>query len=180
MGIDHSLRPEQLNADRPGGEAGCGCHALDCDIEQMAGQLDDRTLSYVLETRPHFEDLRQAVSQLAGMLVLSTAGAKSVTQDHAMLAAAAEAHLRSLEGIRSARWTRRSKHHHRHLLEAAENIGLAVARAGEGLHLVAAGQANEGILVPLKAAYRHLQWAAQALPGFEVLNFDQACCAPQA
>ena len=32
---------------------------------------------------------------------------------------------------------------------------------------------------PLNAAYRHLSWAGKALPGFEVLSFDQACCAPQ-
>jgi len=35
------------------------------------------------------------------------------------------------------------------------------------------------VLEPLKSAYSNLAWAAQALPGFELLSFDQACCAPQ-
>jgi hypothetical protein len=180
MQIDHSLRPEALGAEPFGGEGGCGCAAPDCDIEQLIGQLDERTISYVLETRPHFEDLRQALSQIAGMLVLATAGAKSVTQDHAMLAAAQEAHQRALDGIRAARPALRARHHHRHLLDAADCLGLAIAKAGESLHLAGDRRRTEGVFVPLRTAYRNLHWAAQALPGFEILNFDQACCAPQA
>jgi hypothetical protein len=31
--------------------------------------------------------------------------------------------------------------------------------------------------VPLRAAYRELQWAALALPGFEIVALSQGCCA---
>jgi hypothetical protein len=180
MRIDHSLRPDALGAAAFGPEPGCGCIAPDCDAGQLTDELDERTVIYVLETRSHFEDLRQALSQIAGMLVLATVGAKSVTQDHAMFAAALEAHRRASDGIRAARPTTRAQHHHEHLLEAADSLGLAIAKAGEGLHLAGDRQRMEGMSAPLQAAYRSLNWAGQALPGFEILNFDQACCAPQA
>jgi hypothetical protein len=32
------------------------------------------------------------------------------------------------------------------------------------------------ILTPLRAGYTHLQHAANALPGFEMVAFDQGCC----
>jgi hypothetical protein len=180
MQLDHSLRPEAVAAAGPGEGAGCGCPARHGKDGDIADRLDDRTVAYVLDMHPHFDALRQAISQIAGMLVLAAAGAKSVTQDHVMFAAAAEAQRRTLDGIRAARPSARARHHHRHLLDAAEHLGLAIATAGETLHIAAGGQRLSGVYAPLQAAYRHLQWAAGALPGFEILSFDQACCAPQA
>jgi hypothetical protein len=177
MGIDHSLKPELLLS---AADAHCGCEDPHCDADQLAVQLDDKTLSYVLATRLYFEDLRQAVSQVAGMLVLASAGAKSVTQDHAMFAAAQEAHRRALDGIYAMRPTTRAAHHHRHLLKAAEDLGLALARSADRLHLDSKDAGGkDGVFGPLEAAYRNLSWASRTLPGFEVVNFDQACCAPQ-
>jgi hypothetical protein len=178
MRIDHSLRPDVLGPERPDEASGCGCPPP--DVATLADQLDDRTIAYVLETRPHFEGLRQAISQIAGMLVLATAGAKSVTQDHAMFGAAKQAHGRALDGIRAVRPSARAQHHHRHLIHSAECLGVAIAKAGEELHIAARGEQMSGVLAPLQTAYRNLHWAADSLPGFEVLDFNQACCAPQA
>jgi len=110
---------------------------------------------------------------------LASAGAKSVTQDHAMFAAAREAHRRALDGIQATRPTTRSAHHHRHLLKAAEDLGLALARSADRLHLGSRDARKDGVFGPLEAAYRNLNWASRTLPGFEVVNFNQACCAPQ-
>jgi hypothetical protein len=66
------------------------------------------------------------------------------------------------------------------LVAAAGGLGLALRRAQEDLHLHGIDRARvDPVLEPLKTAYRNLRWAAQALPGFELLSFDQACCAPQ-
>jgi hypothetical protein len=178
MRIDHSLQPELLQLDP--GEAGCGCADHARLAGDLAGTLDERTIRYVLETRPHFEELRQAVGQLAGMLVLAAAGAKSVTPDHPLFATARQTLGRASDGIRSARPGARAAHHHRHLLRAVEVLGFALARAKRDMHLHGVErQRIEPVLAPLQAAYRHLAWAAKALPGFEIVSFDQACCAPR-
>jgi hypothetical protein len=53
-------------------------------------ELDDATAAYVLETGKAFEDLRQVAAELAGLLVLEAAGARSELPQHPMLGAAEE------------------------------------------------------------------------------------------
>jgi hypothetical protein len=178
MRIDHSLRPERLLREADS-EAACGCQEQ-ADPAAPDGTLDDRTVRYVLETRPHFEALRQAVGQVAGMLVLAAAGAKTVTQDHPLFANARETLERAGDGIRAARASRRAAHHHRHLVAATDALGLALRQAQEDMHLHGLERERiDPVLRQLQTAYRHLAWAAKALPGFELLSFDQACCAPR-
>ena len=69
MAIDHSLTPGRLVLDAAAAEAQCGCEDHGRFADALSDGLDDRTIRYILETRPHFEDLRHAVGQVAGMLV---------------------------------------------------------------------------------------------------------------
>lgn len=180
MTIDHSLQPDRLSLDAGKAEARCGCDDHDRFAGELAATLDDGTIRYVLETRPHFEDLRHAIGQVAGMLVLAAAGAKTVTQDHPLFATARRTLDRVSYGICAARPSARAAHHHRHLVAAVDALGFALKRAGEDLHLHSVDRARvDPVLEPLQIAYRHLAWAAKALPGFELINFDHACCAPQ-
>jgi hypothetical protein len=176
MRIDHSLRPERLEFDAAEAESGCGCDGH----EDLPDSLDDHTIRYVLETRPHFEELRHALGQVAGMLVLAAAGAKTVTQDHPLFASARRTFDSAGDGIRAARPSARAEHHHRHLVAALGAMNFALNRAQEDLHLSAMSRERvDAVLRPLQSAYRHLAWAAQALPGFELVSFNQACCAPR-
>jgi hypothetical protein len=178
--IDHSLTPDRLVSAAAEAEAACGCEDHDRFVGGLSDMLDDRTIRYVLETRPHFEDLRHAVGQVAGMLVLAAAGAKTVTQDHPLFATARATLERVAEGIGAAHPSARAIHHHRHLVAAVAGLGLALKRAQEDLHLHGIDRLRvDPVLEPLQAAYRNLAFAAQALPGFELLSFDQACCSPQ-
>jgi hypothetical protein len=180
MAIDHSLTPDRLVLDMAGADANCGCEDHDRFAGELSHTLDDRTIRYVLETRPHFEDLRHAVGQVAGMLVLAAAGSKTVTQDHPLFATARATLERVSDGIGAVRPSIRAVHHHRHLIAAVGGLGLALKRAQEDMHLHGIDRARvDPVLEPLKTAYRNLAWAAEALPGFELLSFDQACCAPQ-
>jgi hypothetical protein len=180
MAIDHSQRPERLILHAAEAEAQCGCETHDRFAGELADTLDDRTIRYVLETRPHFEDLRQAVGQVAGMLVLVAAGAKTVTRDHPLLATACATLEQVGDGIRAARPSARATHHHRHLVAAVGALGLALERASADRNLQSVDRERiDPVLEPLRIAYRNLAWAAQALPGFELLSFSQACCAPQ-
>jgi hypothetical protein len=135
----------------------------------MSLPIDDLTAVYILETRRHFEDLRQVSGQLAGFLVLSASGANSASPDHPLLPAARELHRAAQDGVRSARPTERARMHHRALLDSAAALAQALeaAKAGE----------VDPVLIPLRAADAHLRRASRELPGFEMVAFEQGCCA---
>ena len=139
--------------------------------------IDDDTAAYIIEHRKHFEDLRQVAAQLAGLLVLAASEARSATPDHPMLDMAEELFGEAVDGVRHARPTARAQRHHDHLLRAATSLGMALSEARERFARPAsAAGAIEAVLSPLSSGYVHLQDAAAALPGFELVAFGQGCC----
>ena len=143
----------------------------------MTSEIDDETATYVLESQKHFEDLRQVAAQLAGLLVLAAAGAGSAMPDHPMLDAAEQLYEEAVEGVRRARATVRARRHHHHVVRGAAEIGRALSIAREHPGQLDSGRAIDRILTPLRTGYVHLQQAADALPGFELIAFEQGCCA---
>jgi hypothetical protein len=130
--------------------------------------VDDVTAAYILETRKCFEDLRQVAAQIAGILVLAAAGGKSATPDHPMLKAADDLHQAAFDELRRVRPTERARAHHRCLLQAGAALEIALWEARR--------MEVDSVLIPVHAAYAHLQRAAGALPGFEMVAFGQGCC----
>ena len=146
--------------------------------------LDEDTASYTLETRKCFDDLRQVAAQIAGVLVLAEAGGKSATPDHPMLKAAADLHREAVDQVRSRQPPVAARSHHEFLLQAAESLAAALA-AASGLRMgtaaalaAASGRRLEtsAILPPVREAYEYLARASNALPGFPMVAFEQACC----
>src|SRR5580658_7388886 len=135
--------------------------------------IDDATAGYILETRKCFEDLRQVTAQIAGVLVLAAAGGTSGTPDHPMLEAAAELHREALDRLRGVRPTERARGHHLCLTEAAQALSIALSIALSGRQRIEIAP----VLLPVRAAYAHLERAAGTLPGFEMVAFQQGCCA---
>ena len=135
----------------------------------MSAALDDATVAYVLETRRHFEDLRQVCSQLAGLLVLVAAGSESAGPHHPLLESADRLHQEAADGVARARATDRSRRHHTYLARASAELRIALdaARSGREIDLV---------LAPLRRAYDALQAASRELPGFEMVSFEMSCC----
>jgi len=139
--------------------------------------LDDATLVYVATMHKAFDHLRQVAGQLAGLLVLAVAGGYGVA-GHPMLELIDTALSAATDAVRR-RPPPRGAHQHRHLLRALDQLGLALAAAR--LHLRAGYDAEiDAIMVPLRAGFAELQWAANVLPGFEVVAFSQGCCARHA
>jgi hypothetical protein len=132
--------------------------------------VDDKTAAYILQTRRHFEDLRQVASQIAGLLVLSASGANTASPDHPLLETAWELYRDAIDGVRTAQPTERAGIHHNCLLEAGAALGVSLAAARKSLD-------TDSVLIPLRRAYGHLQKGAEALPGFEMVAFGQGCCA---
>lgn len=151
---------------------------LTCDAPMtapLAGDLDEATLRYVEAMRVPFDQLRQAAGQIAGVLVLAVTAAGGAA-GHPMLEMADTARREAADAVARVRPPPDSLHHHRHLAYAARDIGLALDAARR--HMRGADDiATDAVMLPLRAGYRHLQWAAGALPGFEVVAFSQGCCA---
>jgi hypothetical protein len=140
-------------------------------------QVDDETAAYVLEQGKHFEDLRQVTAQLAGLLVLAAARANGATPDHPLLATAEQLFHNAVDGIRHARVTMRARQHHHCLLAAIAAVRQALDAAHTHLGRLSAHVDLDPVLTPLRAGYAHLQRAADALPGFDMIAFDRGCCA---
>jgi hypothetical protein len=141
--------------------------------------IDDETVAYTLEAHRYFEDLRQVAAQLAGLLVLAAAGGRSATPDHPMLEAAGRLHESASAAIRSLRATPRASAHRDYLSRAAAALECALASARTHLWRPGRNAEVEPIMLPLQAAYDQLRLAARALPGFEMISFEQACCGTQ-
>jgi hypothetical protein len=136
--------------------------------EHWEVEVDDATVAYILEARKHFEDLRQVAAQLAGLLVLTASGAKSAGPEHPVLDAAEQLFRETADAIRRLPVTSRARQHHHYVLQAASLLQMSLSAARRGVDI-------DPPLVPLKAAYTQLQRAAEELPGFEMISFDQAC-----
>jgi hypothetical protein len=139
------------------------------------GDLDDGTLRYVAAMRAAFDPLRQAAGQLAGVLVLAVASGGGAA-GHPMLDLADAALREAKDTISTTRPPPRGAHHHRHVTRAAELIAAALDAARR--HRRGADDAaTDAALLPLRAGFQELQLAAAVLPGFEVVAFEQGCCA---
>lgn len=142
-----------------------------------ASELDATTVSYVLDMGPPFEDLRRVAAQLAGILLLATAGSKLATPRNPLFGAASASYERAMDSIRSVTVPQRAKHHHHHLMKSAGLIGNAMASCRTSGALAVD---LDLVLSLLREAWDQLRLAAAALPGFEIVAFDRACCAEHA
>jgi hypothetical protein len=138
--------------------------------QPVRAAVDDETAAYILATRRGFEDLRQVAAQLAGLLVLAASGSQSAGPHHPMLTSATDLYRNALETMHQARVPQSAREHHQDLLHAAAALGRAIRGAQTGL-------AIDPVLIPLRAAYGHLQMASNILPGFPMVAFDHGCCA---
>ncbi len=142
--------------------------------DALAG-LDEATLRYVMAMRVPFDLLRQAAGQLAGVLVLAVSTRTGVA-GHPMLELARAARREAQEAVLATKPPPRGTHHHRHVSRAADMITLALDAA----YLHRRGDddtATDGVLRPLRCGFQELRQAAAAVPGFEVVDFAQGCCA---
>jgi hypothetical protein len=139
----------------------------------MPSALDDRTVAYVVEAQPVFEDLRQVAAQLAGLLVLAATGSKEATPDHPMLHASTRVFAQANDGVNRVGTlvTDGTRHHYRALVAARESLTRTLACADAWPLDV------DAVLDPLRQAYAHLQDGSRMLPGFPIVSFDQGCCA---
>ncbi len=140
--------------------------------------IDDRTTAYVIAAQPVFEDLRQVAAQLAGMLVLFATGSKTAAPDHPILTTASALFAQAADAVAriNASVTEPAREHYDALAASVVSLRVALAAARSELGKPGVAADLDAPLVPLRHAYDYLQRAASALPGFQMVSFDQACC----
>lgn len=150
----------------------------------MTSAVDDRgdraLLSYMESARPVQEMLRQVLTQVAGCsLMLMTRARPSMPPEGAMPLARVAAE-RAHEQLRAIRVPEAAAHHFHHLEKVAEAIRRAFAGVDACMAPGAGDADRDRLSGALNAATKHLRASARLLPGFEIVDFGQACCAMHA
>lgn len=143
----------------------------------LAHEADHALLAYIEGGRVAQDLLCQVLTQLAGysLMLMTTSRRPNLAEQSIRGASAAAA--RAFEDIRALAVPSAARHHHHHLCKAAEAARHAFA-AAERCGRPDAGEAERDALTrALQAATAHLRVTARLLPGFEMVDFDQACCA---
>lgn len=147
----------------------------------MATMVDDRideaTLSYIETARPVQVLLQQVLTQVAGYSLMLMTNSKAASRPEGAILTARAVANDAYEQLQALRIPARAAHHHHHLLQASEATRWAFAAAEK----CAAPEATEGerktLVRALNAASEHMRTTARLLPGFETVDFSQACCA---
>lgn len=139
--------------------------------------LDDGTVSYVLAAQATFDILRRIAVQLAGFELLNEIDARDRHLQDTPLTLAETALREARDGLCTLLPTPAALAHHQHLLRSCETLGTALRMARSNLALPRGSPLTSDNAAVLKQAIGHLRHVSHLLPGFEIVNFSQACCA---
>lgn len=142
---------------------------------RLASEVDPRLFDYVVAAQGRFDGLRQCAAQMAGLLVLAAAGGRT-DPGHPMLELARNAHGAAADATYGAKVPAGAAHHHRHMAAAAKTLAAALKAMPDALSQRSEGAVDQAF-APLQAGFRELQNASRCLPGFEIVDFEQGCCA---
>lgn len=135
----------------------------------------DPVLAYVLAARPLHAALREAVIQLAAFALYRATRTRALALDITPLDRARDTLGDHTAGLAALRAPDPAAHHHHHLMGAATALERALA-AG---YATGTG-ADTLFFAAVEEAERHIRAAGRLLPGFEMVDLTQACCAMHA
>jgi hypothetical protein len=143
-------------------------------------QFADPVVRYMADCGEVQERFRQILTQLAGFALLITtrrversvwSGPLDIAEDRAMEAG---------QLLRALRPPGEARHHFHHLAATGEAIERALAAAHACLTMRAGEADRDDLMRALRTATEHLRASTRLLPGFELVDLRQACCAVHA
>ena len=134
--------------------------------------LADPLARYLCEAQPLHDLLRRGLIQLSGFLLKRTIAGSRAIIDYEPAEAAREHICEAAEGLRSLGAPTSAAHHRGHLVAALVALESALAAA-----LSTADKDGDALFHFVEEAERHLRAVGRATPGFEAVDFRQACCA---
>lgn len=123
-----------------------------------------------------FDGLKYAASMLAGALVLAYTDANRSFHDLRLAHKALDEVERAEEIICGIRVPERACHHHFHLLNALRIIRDVAERLGE-VRIFAHAPDIDAARAELGRGLEELRHASRSVPGFEMVDLSQSCCA---
>ncbi len=134
--------------------------------------LADPLARYICEAQPLHDLLRRALIQLSGFLLKRTIASRQTVVDYETLEAALERIREAAEGLSTLCAPAGAGHHRSHLIGALSALEGALAAA-----LSTTDRDGDALFHFIEEAERHLRVVGRSLPGFETVDFRQACCA---
>jgi hypothetical protein len=142
-------------------------------------RADQVVLRYVAAARPVQQLISDTLTQVAGFALLLMTSRNRASLAEGALASAREAAMRASEEARALVVPEIAAHHHHHLRAAAAALLQACVATLDCLRVDASGQ-SDALVRTLRSSSDHLRTTARLLPGFELVDFGQACCAAHA
>jgi hypothetical protein len=139
--------------------------------------LNEAILEYVAAARPAQELLRQLLTQIAGYALVLMTREKPASRAEASILMARTSADRACDQLRALKVPAAAAHHYHHLSNAGEAIRWAMIAAEKCASGAAADSERNALTHALKTASEHLRATARWLPGFDLVDFSQACCA---
>ena len=134
--------------------------------------LADPLARYMCEAEPLHDLLRRGLIQLSGFLLKRTIAGSRAIVDYEPVESARERIREAAEGLSSLRAPMVAAHHRGHLMAALAALESALAAA-----LSTTDQDGDALFRFVQEAERHLRAVGRTTPGFETVDFRQACCA---
>lgn len=142
--------------------------------------MEQAALRYVAAARVEQQLISETLTQVAGFALLLMTSRRRAALAEGALAGARDASARAVEAVRALTVPGAAAHHHHHLCGAADMLAQACAAASGGSRIDAAGDSHDTLVRALRASSDHLRATSRLLPGFELVDFGQACCAAHA
>ena len=134
--------------------------------------LADPLARYMCEAEPLHDLLRRGLIQLSGFLLKRTIAGPRAIVCAEPLEAAREGIGEAAEGLRCLRAPMGAAHYQRHMDAALVALESALAAAWS-----VTDRDGDALFHFIEEAERHLRAAGRTTPGFEAVDFTQACCA---
>lgn len=141
---------------------------------------DRAMLEYVSAAQAVQSVLKQILTQVGGYALLLMTGEKSHLQPAEAIISAQKAAERAMDDVCALRVPADAAHHYHHLKKAAQATCWTFAAADACRTADADEVEREALARALRTATGHLRTTAGLLPGFELVDFGQACCAMHA
>ncbi len=140
------------------------------------GPFDDPTVHYIVSGKPLLTKLQQVITQTAGFALLVMARGARVPMLDIPLALASRELASTAEELHALRVPASARHHFDHAIQAVESIGHAIELVRVCMRCARDDPARGALTRRLRVATEHLR-AASRLPGFAMVDLQQACCA---
>jgi hypothetical protein len=140
------------------------------------GPVDDPTLHYIVNGKPILIRLQRILTQTAGFALLVMTRGGRVPMLDVPLALAGQELASTSEELHALPVPAPARHHFYHAIQAVASIGQAIDLLAVCMRCARDDPARAALTRRLRVATDHLR-AASTLPGFAMVDLQQACCA---